>query len=57
MAYKTEVKQEPKIGDIPPVFTTEFENEQMMIQRRMAKQTQMMQTITSDQVCKTDLFF
>lgn len=60
VAYKTEVttvvRQEPKVGDVPPVFTNEFETEQMIIQRRMTKQTQMMQSFTSDQVCKTYSF-
>ncbi|MCJ8732911.1 hypothetical protein PDJAM_G00216350 [Pangasius djambal] len=54
VAYKTEVttavRPEPKVGDVPPVFTNELEKEQLIIQRRMAKQTQMMQSFTSEQI-------
>lgn len=57
VAYKTEVttavRLEPKVGDVPPILTNELEKEQLIIQRRMAKQTQMMQSFTSEQVCKT----
>lgn len=56
VAYKTEVRQEPKVGDVPPVFTSELEKEQLIFQKRMAKQTQMIQSFTSEQVCKT-LFY
>lgn len=56
VAYKTEVttavRLEPKVGDVPPVFRNELEKQQLIIQRKMAKQTQMVQSFTSEQVCK-----
>lgn len=57
VAYKTEVTTtvEPRVGDVPPVFTNEIEKEQLFIQRKMAKQAQM--TFTSEQVCKTYSIF
>lgn len=59
VTYKTEVTTvvEPRVGDVPPVFTNELEKEHLLIQRKMAKQTQMMQSFTSEQVCKALLQF
>lgn len=58
--YKTEVmtavRLEPKLADVPPVFTNEFEKEQLISQKRMAKQTQMIQSFTSEQVDKTSIY-
>ncbi|XP_050975118.1 titin-like, partial [Labeo rohita] len=51
VTYVTEVRtvtmvQEPKVADVPPVVVSEYEKE--MIQRRMAQQTQMMQSFISE---------
>lgn len=53
VTYVTEVRtvtmvQEPKVADVPPVVVSEYEKE--MIQRRMAQQTQMMQSFISETV-------
>lgn len=51
--FKTEVTtiiEEPKVADIPAVVETVTEREQMLMQRRMAQQTQMMQSFISEQV-------
>lgn len=52
ITYKTEVTttvgQEPRVAVVPPVG--EMEQEQILIQRRMAQQAQMMQSFTSEQV-------
>lgn len=52
----TAVRLEPKLADVPPVFTNELEKEQLISQRRMAKQTQMIQSFTSEQVSKTSIY-
>lgn len=51
--FKTEVTtiiEESKVADIPAVVETVTEKEQMLVQRRMAQQTQMMQSFISEQV-------
>ncbi len=51
VTYVTEVTtvvQEPKVADVPPVVVSEYEKE--MMQRRMAQQTQMMQSFISETV-------
>lgn len=51
VTYVTEVTtmvQEPRVADVPPVVVSEYEKE--MMQRRMAQQTQMMQSFISETV-------
>lgn len=51
VTYVTEVTtmvQEPRVADVPPVVLSEYEKE--LIQRRMAQQTQMMQSFISETV-------
>lgn len=53
--FKTEVTtiiEEPKVAEISAVVETVTEKEQMLMQRRMAQQTQMMQSFISEQVWK-----
>lgn len=56
MTYKTEVTtaviQEPKVAEMAPAFTSEIEKEQILIQKRMGQRAQMIQTFTTEQVCK-----
>ncbi len=50
---KTEVTtiiEGPKVSEIPAVIETVTEKEQILMQRRMAQQTQMMQSFISEQV-------
>lgn len=51
LTFVTEVTamvQEPRVADVPPVVVSEYEKE--LMQRRMAQQTQMMQTFISETV-------
>lgn len=46
----TTIIEGPKVSDIPAVVETVTEKEQILMQRRMAQQTQMMQSFISEQV-------
>lgn len=51
--FKTEVTTiiaEPTVAEMSAVVETVTEKEQMLMQRRMAQQTQMMQSFISEQV-------
>lgn len=51
--FKTEVTtiiEEPKVAEMSTVIETVTEKEQMLMQRRMAQQTQMMQSFISEEV-------
>lgn len=46
----TTIIEGPKVSDIPAVVETVTEKGQILMQRRMAQQTQMMQSFISEQV-------
>ncbi|KAG7464080.1 hypothetical protein MATL_G00183480 [Megalops atlanticus] len=59
MTFKTEVTtmvQEPQVADVPPVVVSEYEREQILMQKRMAQQTQIIKTFVSEQEFQISAF-
>ncbi|KPP62447.1 titin a-like, partial [Scleropages formosus] len=48
--------QEPRVADVPPVVMTEYEREQILMQKRMTQQTQMLKTFVTEQEFQISAF-